>query len=415
MPVIKMSRGEILSFYGPAAFVVVKGVIDIFNKKVATGERVIVHKTRNYLVQALEESELDVNLGPGAQIQQVDPSEPYLERKAIAEDVIERGYRKIVIIGGVDTGKSTMTVLLANLAIEKGLKPAVIDGDVGQADIGPPCFITLSYPENQILWMRELKPIAMKFVGDIKPQHHISDIIYKIRDLTEKALNDHREPIIIDTDGWLNDEHALNYKYRLVAEIKPDALIVTSEESGLLFKRFENIGIKVYVSRAPANRRARSREERRMLRRDKYREFLEKAGERKIGLDSVLIVGHPLFCSLEIPKPQTLDPQVLDNILYIGKSGDTLVVLTKHSLRSEAVESLKKIYGTDKVKVYTTGFEKDLYVAVSDGSYDYPALISKIDFQEKVIILRTNFSGGIKIVKFSSIRLAEDYSEQIQG
>ena len=413
MPIVKMKKDEILSFYGPAAITVVDGVVEVFNKRFSKGSRIIVHKLRNYIVHALEDTELDVNMGQGAQIQQVDENEPYFERRAIVEEVISSGYEKIVIIGGIDVGKSTISILLSNTALEKGLKPAVIDGDVGQADIGPPCFISMSYPEEQVTWMRELKPVAMKFIGDIKPQYHVEGIIHKLVELVEKALSDGRKPVVIDTDGWVGDDYALTYKYKLVNEIRPDALIVVDGELGHLFRKFEKIGVKVYVTKAPANRRVRSREERRMLRRDKYREYLENASERKIGLEDVVVIGHPLFHGIELPKPVDNSSQVVNDILYVSKSHDTLHVVTQHYLRNEQLDVIKKLYGMSKVKVYVSGFEKNLYAAVSDGVLDYPALITKIDFNEKKIVLKTVFNGDIKIIKLSNIRLADDYSEQM--
>jgi len=412
---IKMSRGEALSFYGPAVIVVAKGLIDVFYRKFACGEKLIVHRLRNYIVHAIEESELDVNLGPGAQIQQVDPEEPYFERRAIADDIISKGYEKVVLVGGVDAGKSTLAILVSNLALEKNLRPAVIDGDVGQADIGPPGFITLSYPDQQVVWMRELKPKMMRFIGDIKPQHRVDQIIHAILELTEIALGDQRRPVIIDTDGWIGDEYAIDYKYRLVSVLKPDAVVVIGEEIAGAFKRFESIGVKVYVTKAPVSRRARNREERRMLRRDKYCEFLEKASEKKLDLASTVVIGHPLFYSVEIAKPQNTELQDSSEILYTGKLGDTLVVLAKHALRNESLEYLKKLYGVDKVKLYVAGFEKRLYAAVSDGFRDYPAFVERLDLREKAIVLRTGFDGEVKIVKLSCIRLAEDYSEQVSG
>lgn len=413
MPIVKMKKDEILSFFGPAAVTVLNGLIEVLSKKFGRGERIIVHKLKNYIVHAIEDTELDVSMGQGAQIQQVDENEPYLERLGIAKEIIENGYEKIMIIGGIDVGKSTLTVLLSNMALEKGYKPAVIDSDVGQADIGPPCFISMSYPEQQVLWMRELKPVAMKFIGDIKPQYHIEGIIHKLLELIGKAQNDKRKPVIIDTDGWVGDEYALNYKHRLINEVKPDALIVIGEELAVFFRKYERIGIKTYVTRTPIIRRTRNREERRMLRRDKYKEYLENAPQRKIELDNVIVIGHPLFHGVEIPKPTNNQNNVFNNILYISKTYDTLHIVTQHHIRSEQLEVVKKTYGISKIKVYPIGFEKNMYVAVSDGSEDYPALIEKIDYNNKSIILKTGFNGEIRIIKLSNIRLTEDYSEQM--
>jgi polynucleotide 5'-hydroxyl-kinase GRC3/NOL9 len=409
---MKIKRDEVIIVYGPAAINIVDGAVEVFNKKFRPGDRIIVHKLKNYVVHAIEDSELEINMGEGAYITQPDQNEPYLERLELVEKIVESDPRRIMVIGGIDTGKSTIAVMLLNKFLEKNYKPAVIDSDVGQADIGPPCFISLSYPEQQVIWMRELKPAAMKFIGDIKPQYHVEGIIYKLHELVEKAEADDRRPVIIDTDGWIGDEYALNYKHRMISEIRPDTIVVTDELLAGFFKKYEILGSRVYVFRAPANRRIRDREERKTLRRDKYREYLEDAPLKKIELDKIILVGLPLFHGVELPKP--MDNEALANsIVYVARTYDTLHVVVNQHLGNELVEAIKKIYGVQKIKFYSNNFGKKLYVAVSDGVTDYPGLIEKIDFDTRTIMLKTRFNGEIKIIKFTNIYLADDYSEKM--
>ncbi len=413
MPVVKMKKDEMIKIFGPASVHVISGEVEVLGKKFTESSRFIVHKTRSYIVRALMDSELDFTLAPNAQIQGVEESDPYLEWFSKAEEIIDKKYKAIVVIGGVDSGKSSFSILLSNLALEKGLSPSIIDADVGQADIGPPCFISMAYPTEQVIWMRFLRPVKMKFIGDIKPQNNISNIIYKVKELMETALRDDKKPVIIDTDGWINDSHALLYKAKLLLELKPDALIVLGKELYPYFKRFTKLGINIVNLGVPENRKTRNREERRMLRSDKYREFLYDAPLKKVELDDVLMINMPLFLGEEISIDE-LGVEPKDKVLYASKTCDTLYLVLSNPVRLQGFDQLRTRFNVSRTRTLISGFENRIYVSIVDQNSDeYPGLIEKIDFINKTIYYRCKFDVKPQIIKFSKIKLTEDFQEQL--
>ena len=44
----------------------------------------------------------------------------------------------MLIVGNTDTGKSTFGAYIINEALKIGLRPAIIDADIGQGDLAPP-------------------------------------------------------------------------------------------------------------------------------------------------------------------------------------------------------------------------------------------------------------------------------------
>ena len=64
-----------------------------------------------------------------------------------ADQIVQHRWRKILVLGGVDRGKSTYCRFLTRRCLETGQRVAVVDTDVGQKDIGPPATLTLGYPE----------------------------------------------------------------------------------------------------------------------------------------------------------------------------------------------------------------------------------------------------------------------------
>lgn len=409
MVTLKLAKGEGVKLYGPMSVVVKTGLLDVYGRRVRPGEKFVIHRTRNYVAEALEECELDITMVDNSQIQPLEQEDPYWGKKEIIKDIAERGFRKIAVVGCVDCGKTAMVTHLFNAIVEKGKRVAVLDGDVGQADIGPPGFITLGFNEEQVFWISELKPVAMKFIGDIKPQHLTHVITRELERLVSYALANGFDTVIVDTDGWVGDEYAIIYKQRLVETLKPDALIVVGDGLDKYFKKYTKLGLKLYAVKTPLYRKVRTREERRLLRSLKYREYLEGAPILKLKLDNIIVSGLPLLQGLDIDLSM-ITGHIEGKLIYATQLPGTLYVYGV--VKAYNTEELKKL-GFDRVKAYPPGFEKGLYCAVEDSSgLDYPCIIEKVDFESGEIVVRTKYANKVEVVKVSRIKLNSEFAEE---
>ncbi len=411
---IEIPVNNIVRVYGPAALTVLKGSIDVLGKRYGVGDKLIVHKIRSYPVIAVEETVVEASLGVEARIEEacVD-SEPVVKWIESVEKILEKSPSRVVVIGPVDSGKSSYSLLLANKALDKGYQVAIIDSDVGQADIGPPCFISLSLYREKAIWMRELEPNVMRFIGDIRPQYRVDKIVYEVRELIDYAFNKFEVNfVVIDTDGWVGDMYAIDYKARLIEAVKPDAVAVLGRDLHGVFKCFEKTGVSVYELEAPLQVRGRSRDVRRRLRSEQYRRFLEEAPVRRYSVDEIVLTNMPLFYGVEIDVGK-VSSIIGGDVVYASRVADTLFIVTTQHPRNIQSDKLKNAFNVSRIRVYNPGFEKRLYVAVSDGLHDYPCLVESIDFKDRSIALRTKYSDKPLLVKFSKIRLTEDYLEQI--
>ena len=410
MPRIHLEKGELIRVFGPAALGITKGQVEVLGARYSTGEKIIVHRLRSYTVLALEETILEANLASQGTIQAADQEDPYLEWRKIAEEIIKAKPRVVMVIGQVDSGKSSVSILLSNTALNNGEKPAVIDGDVGQADIGPPGFISLSYPDSKTLWMRTLKPYAMKFIGDIKPQGHMFQIIQSIKQLINTALRDNKTPVIIDTDGWVMDTYATIYKSTLIEEIRPDHLVVIGDQLYEIYNKYSSLGIRIHKIKPPPSKRERSREDRRYLRAEKYKEYLDGGKPVKINMTKIIISGHPLFYGAPV------DPELIKEVIgvkpvYATKTPDTLYMVFQEPIRNQRLDLLKNAFGVQRIRYYTAGFEKNAYAALIGDISDQPAIIEKIDFANKIIYLKTKNTINTCIIRLSRYKLTEEYHE----
>lgn len=140
----------------------------------------------------------------------------------------------LMVVGGVDSGKSTLITFLGNELLSLGFKVAVVDSDVGQKGVLPPGTISLAIPEGPFESMSELEGVAHYFVGTTAPSQFIGEMAVGVKRMVEIARNV-ADVVLIDTTGFVTGVGA--EMKRLKAElVKPDiiAVIHSGELSGLV-------------------------------------------------------------------------------------------------------------------------------------------------------------------------------------
>ena len=99
-----------------------------------------------------------------------------------------------LILGGVDTGKTTLASVLAEqLAQDKPI--SIIDADIGQSHIGPPTTVGWAVVDKPQVDFSKISPLGISFVGDITPVGHLLQltvaIVQAVRQVSGVAELDH--------------------------------------------------------------------------------------------------------------------------------------------------------------------------------------------------------------------------------
>ncbi len=146
-----------------------------------------------------------------------------------AAGCIERAQRgRILVLGASDRGKSTFCAYLAWYLLRRGHRPAYVDADVGQKDIGPPATISLGYPDlNRSL--ETLPPAALYFVGAVTPLAHLLPMVVGTRKLAEQAG---RPFVIINTSGLVADVGEILKTFQIDA-LQPDWIVTLERDREL--------------------------------------------------------------------------------------------------------------------------------------------------------------------------------------
>jgi polynucleotide 5'-hydroxyl-kinase GRC3/NOL9 len=143
--------------------------------------------------------------------------------------------KSILITGPTDSGKTSLSTYIINQAIRVGLRPAVIDADIGQGDLAPPSVIGCGIVKKQILDLRELTTQYFAFVGDINPKGYDRLIARSVRRLLNK-INTGKEDrsevnlVVINTDGYITGSGLLG-KIAIANKVHPDIIICLGEHT----------------------------------------------------------------------------------------------------------------------------------------------------------------------------------------
>jgi len=135
--------------------------------------------------------------------------------------------RTAVLIGGLDTGKSTLSRELLRAAVDAGRPSAYIDADLGQKTIGPPATVSLKairapadlegpvLAEADELW----------FVGSTSPEGHLLQVVTGVANLFGRAKDAGADFVVVDSSGLVSGIYGQILKYHKVEMLRPDLVV----------------------------------------------------------------------------------------------------------------------------------------------------------------------------------------------
>jgi hypothetical protein len=185
----------------------------------------------------------------------------------------------LFLLGAVDVGKTYTVTALANRFNEQQLRVAVVDADVGQSDIGPPCCIGMGLVERKLHRLSDAPLRGLYFVGDISPGNRTRECVQGTVAAVRKATTLGAAVVIVDSTGWVEGEAATAFKLQEIAAIHP-AVVLAIEREDELGHIVAHLTCPVLRIRSSEHVRTRTREERRALRERAYTVYFKTARSR---------------------------------------------------------------------------------------------------------------------------------------
>ena len=146
--------------------------------------------------------------------------------RAVIDRIATTG-RVAVLVGGLDSGKSTLGKAIALTALEAGRTVAYLDADLGQKIVGPPTAVTLRMlrdPTDAV--PDKLADFdSMYFVGATSPQGQLLPLVVGAARLLAKATAQGADLVVVDTSGVVSGVYGQILKYHKIELLQPDVVI----------------------------------------------------------------------------------------------------------------------------------------------------------------------------------------------
>ena len=205
------------------------------------------------------------------------------------EHALERAAqsRCTLLLGDVDTGKTSLATFLANGLYRTGFRVGVVDADLGQSEIGPPTTIGL----GRVLWfldrLGDAEVAGLFFVGSTSPAGHVEATVAGTRRMAERGEALGCERLIVDTSGLVAGDLGRSLKQRKIERLDPDLVICLerARECEPILRGFSGRA-RPEILRLPVGERGRRRsaEERRRHRARALDHYFESAVTRRVPL-----------------------------------------------------------------------------------------------------------------------------------
>ncbi|MDD2998310.1 MAG: Clp1/GlmU family protein [Candidatus Riflebacteria bacterium] len=406
---LNIKKDEFYLLSGPAAVTVQSGAIEVIGAKVAVGENVKVPVGKKIPLLGIENTQLEIE-APQEALTKMESSSIPREwddlAASIATEKVKGTLYKVLVLGEVDTGKTFFSTYLANRLLEKVGKTAILDCDTGQSDIGCPGTFGMLVLKKQEIFLTEVEPTHMYFLGAHSPGLHFVPALTGLVEMLRKAEKD-ADALIIDTTGWVQGDGGRAIKRAKLDIVQPDKVVLM--QRGTELEHLVRHLPPEKIVRLPVSKKASSTSQ---MDRKELRELVSRR----------YFAGAKVF---EIPFRQVFTDRSyfltgtkieLDGTLYAEKlSGwEGSLVVTSGPLVSDITKDWPKDLGM--IRSFIAGQEKGLMVALIDAQQNMLAVarLEEMDFLNNNFRIRSNYRGDlgqIKGIQFGSLKITESGNE----
>jgi polynucleotide 5'-hydroxyl-kinase GRC3/NOL9 len=177
----------------------------------------------------------------------------------IIEELIRPENRIIMVIGGTDTGKTTMVECLIDF-LSKEKNVGIVDLDMGQSHIGPPTTVAWGEVRGGFRGWSQIAMEEFYFTGTVTPFGSLLPAIVGAKLMTDRAVSSCGK-IVIDTSGMISGPLGRILKQSKIDILAPDIILALqcSGELGHIIDPFRAIDIpKIYIFPVPPSMKSKS-------------------------------------------------------------------------------------------------------------------------------------------------------------
>jgi polynucleotide 5'-hydroxyl-kinase GRC3/NOL9 len=417
---LTVEKGKTLLVDGPASVTITSGRVEIFGSTSGSASKVVIREGKRLPFAVSETATVNIALGENAAKEEVDGNTIPSSWNDATKELLNLQTRPVtaVVLGTIDSGKTSFCTYLINRALQEKKKCAILDGDLGQSDIGPPCTLAYAFVTKPITDLFNLRAKNGFFVGVTSPNKAVDKVIDGLTSLKKEILGGNPDFIVVDTDGWVEGEDAMNYKVQLIEKLNPDVIfdIQQKDELSHLLGALERFR-KIIVDSPPAIKQ-RSREKRRSLRELGYIKYLANAKVQSLPLSWLKIEENALFSLGGIHKNARRAEKIYELLgmkpLHFAELEDRVSVIIgrRRWIEEENIKKVEEFTGK-KVVVTRKGDEEGLLTALYNANKKFLGIgvLQEVDYARRTLKILSPVSEEIAIIGLGKVRLDKNMRE----
>jgi polynucleotide 5'-hydroxyl-kinase GRC3/NOL9 len=415
-----VEKGKTLLIDGPASVIVTSGSVEVFGSKTSVTNRIVIREGKRLPFAVNETASFDISLAEKANVEEVEGNTIPSTWAAAYESLAQLQVKPTtaIVLGTVDSGKTSFCTYLINRLLSQKKKIGVLDGDLGQSDIGPPCTISYTFVTKPITDLFSLQAKNAIFIGTTSPNGAAEKVIESLVQLKKEILNGDPDFIIVNSDGWIEGEQAVKYKTELVEKINPETVFYVQQKDEMSplmnsLEKFRRIAVE-----SPSVASQRSGESRKNLRELGYTKYLRNSKVQSVPLGWLKIEDDELFGLSRTHQNPALARKIYESLgmkpLHFSEQTDRISIIIGKRRWINA-ENLKKIEEATKKKVVVIrkGEEEGLLTALHNGEGKFLGIgiIQEIEYLRKTLKILTPVSQDIAIAVIGRVKLDKNMKE----
>jgi polynucleotide 5'-hydroxyl-kinase GRC3/NOL9 len=412
-----VDKGKILLVDGPASVSLRSGKLSVLGAPLKVREKLVVREGKRLPLWVKKRVTVELMLGEGASVNEVDEGTVLSSWEDAAKKILSLNKPvTVMVVGGMDSGKTSFCTFLVNEAVMNKLRTSLIDADLGQSDVGPPSTVGFNYVTEPVKDLFDIDAQDAVFVGSTSPSGAINKVIEGLTQLKDRVMEAGADFLVINTDGWVEGEEAAAYKARLAEKVGPNA-VVGMQRSNELTPILDSLhSVKVFVIDSPQLIQSRSRDKRKLLRELSYKKYLKGAKTQSFSLswikveDSIFGVGGPL----PRKRLETLVNLLGTTPVYAEETVAAIFVVLRKSKQGteEQIKAVKEYFGKS-VKVIREGDEEGLLVGLKNEEDKFLGIgiLDGVDYKRRTLKVYTPVSEKVSTLCFGQIKLDKNCRE----
>jgi len=415
-----VEKGKTLLINGPASVTVTSGKAEAFGYPASNTKKIVIREGKRLPLTVEEKATFEISLAEKANAEEVEGNTIPPSWVKASEELANSETKPTIamVLGTVDSGKTSFCTYIINKLLHQKKKTAILDGDLGQSDVGPPCTVAYAFVAKPVTDLFNLQAKNAVFIGVTSPSGAIDKVVDGLTSLKKEIMYNDPDFVVINSDGWIEGEEAVKYKIRLVEEIEPDVIffIQQKDELTLLMNVLEKFR-KVAVD-SPSVISQRSREKRKNLRELGYIKYLRNAKVQSFPLGWLKIEDSELF-DISKKRSSIKEASRIYNLLgmkplHFAEQKDSISIIIGKTRWINA-ENLKKLEENTKKKVILIrkGEEEGLLTGLYDSQRKFLGIgvVQEIDYRRKTLKILTPVPKNIAIAAVGKVKLDKNMKE----